>query len=121
MRLGEILLERRLITQEDLARALELQRERPGEKIGKIFVDLGFVAARHILAALSQQLQMPAVAIDGAPPASPELEVLSSKFLRHSRCIPVAIQENIVTLAMADPLDFETRATVAASTGLTVS
>jgi general secretion pathway protein E len=120
MRLGEILLDRRLITQEDLQRALELQRERQGEKIGKILVDLGFVAARDVLAALSHQLQLPSVTIDGAPPPSPELEVLSAKFLRHSRCIPVAIQENAVTLAMADPLDFETRATVAASTGLTV-
>ena len=120
MRLGELLLERRLITQDDLARALELQRERQGEKIGKILVDLGFVAARDVLAALSHQLQLPAVTIDGAPPASPELEVLSAKFLRTSRCIPVSVQENGVMLAMADPLDFETRATVAVSTGLAV-
>jgi general secretion pathway protein E len=120
MRLGEILLERRLITQEDLARALELQRERSGEKIGKILVDLGFIAARDVLAALGHQLQVPVLAIEGAPPASPEIEVLSARFLRQSRCIPVTLHENTVTLAMADPLDFETRATVAASTGLTV-
>ena len=49
MRLGEILIERRLITQEDLDRALELQRER-GDKLGKILVDLGFVAMRDVLA-----------------------------------------------------------------------
>ena len=71
MRLGEILLERRLITPEDLSRALDLQRERPGEKIGKILVDLGFVAARDVLSALAQQLQVPVVSIDSAPPASP--------------------------------------------------
>jgi len=46
MRLGEILIERRLISSEDLDRALELQRER-GDKIGKILIDLGFVAARE--------------------------------------------------------------------------
>ena len=120
MRLGEILLERRLITQEDLSRALELQRERSGEKLGKILVDLGFVAARDVLAALGHQLQVPVVTIDGAPPASPEIEVLSAKFLRQFRCIPIALQGSTVTLAMADPLDFETRATVSASTGLTV-
>ncbi len=120
MRLGEILLERRLITQEDLSRALELQRERSGEKLGKILVDLGFVATRDVLAALGHQLQVPVVTIDGAPPASPELEVLSAKFLRQFRCIPIALQGSAVTLAMADPLDFETRATVSASTGLTV-
>lgn len=120
MRLGEILLERRLITQDDLARALDLQRERPGEKIGKILVDLGFVAARDVLSALAQQLQVPVLAIDGPPAASPELETLSPKFLRQFRCLPVALHDHTVTLAMADPLDFETRSTVAASTGLRV-
>ena len=53
MRLGEILIERHLLTQEDLDRALELQRER-GDKIGKILVDLGFVAMRDVLAALGR-------------------------------------------------------------------
>ena len=43
MRLGEMLLERQLITAEDLERALELQKER-GEKIGKILVDGGYCA-----------------------------------------------------------------------------
>jgi general secretion pathway protein E len=120
MRLGEILIERRLITQDDLARALELQRERSGEKLGKILVDLGFVAARDVLAALSDQLQVPVLVIEGPPAISPEIETLSPKFLRQFRCLPMALHDHTVLLAMADPLDFETRATVAASTGLTV-
>ena len=63
MRLGEILIERRLITQEDLDRALELQRER-GDKIGKILVDLGFIAARDVLSALAEQLQVPLLVLE---------------------------------------------------------
>ena len=54
MRLGEILIERNLISQEDLERALELQKER-GDKLGKILVDLGFIAMRDVLAALAEQ------------------------------------------------------------------
>src|SRR6266404_8513437 len=119
MRLGEILIERRLITSEDLDRALELQRER-GDKIGKILVDLGFIAQRDVLAALSEQLQVPLLAIDGPPAISPETETLSAKFLRQFKCLPVALHDHTVTLAMADPLDFETRSTVASCTGLTV-
>ena len=119
MRLGEILIERRLITQEDLDRALELQRER-GDKLGKILVDLGFVAHRDVLAALSEQLQVPVLTIDGPPAISPETESLSPKFLRQFRCLPVALHDHTVTLAMADPLDFETRSTVTACTGLKV-
>ncbi len=89
MRLGEILIERNLISEEDLDRALELQRER-GDKLGKILVDLGFIAMRDVVAALSEQLQVPVVAIDGPPAVSPETETLSPKFLRQFRCLPVA-------------------------------
>src|SRR6202451_3742717 len=120
MRLGEILLERKLITTEDLDRALELQKERGGEKIGKILVDLGFIAMRDVLSALAEQLQVPLLVIDGPPAMSPETETLSPKFLRQFRCLPVALHDHTVTLAMADPLDFETRATVESCTGLTV-
>src|ERR1700719_1584051 len=119
MRLGEILIERRLITQEDLDRALELQKDR-GDKLGKILVDLGFIAMRDVLAALAEQLHAPFLVIEGPPAVSPETETLSPKFLRQFRCLPVALHNHTVTLAMADPLDFETRSTVAACTGLTV-
>src|SRR5580698_1404461 len=120
MRLGEILLDRKLITGEDLDRALELQRERPGEKIGKILVDLGFIAMRDVLSALAEQLQVPLLTIDSPPAMSPETETLSAKFLRQFRCLPVALHDHTVTLAMADPLDFETRSTVESCTGLSV-
>ena len=53
-RLGEILMERKLITQEDLDRALELQKDR-GDKLGKALVDLGFIAMRDVLAAIEKQ------------------------------------------------------------------
>jgi general secretion pathway protein E len=119
MRLGEILIERRLITQEDLDRALELQRER-GDKLGRILVDLGFAASRDILSALAEQLQVPLLTIEGPPAVSPETETLSPKFLRQFRCLPVSLHDHTMTLAMADPLDFETRSTVAACTGLRV-
>jgi general secretion pathway protein E len=105
--LGQLLIHRGLIGADDLDRALELQKERAGEKIGKILVDMGFIAQRDLLAALSEQLGLP-VAQLGPPAAAPELEGLSPRFLRHSCVFPVAIEEGSVTLAMADPLDFET-------------
>ena len=119
MRLGEMLIERRLIEPEDLDRALEIQKER-GEKLGKILVDLGFVAMRDVVAALAEQLSVPLAALDEAPPAAPELEGLSARFLRQFHCLPIAVRDSTVTLAMADPLDFETIAAVRACTGLEV-
>jgi general secretion pathway protein E len=120
MRLGEILIERKLISEEDLERALELQKER-GDKLGKTLVDMGFVAMRDVLAALADQLNVPLVAIEGPPAVSAETEALSPRFLRQSRCLPVGRDDHTVTLAMADPLDVETIAAVRNCTGLKVS
>ena len=105
--LGQLLIDRGSIAAEDLDRALELQRERRGEKLGKILVDMGYIAQRDLLNALSDQLGLP-IAQLAAPPSSPELEGLSPRFLRQYGIFPVAIEEGSLTLAMADPLDFET-------------
>ena len=92
MRLGEMLIERRLIEPEDLDRALEIQKER-SEKIGKILVDLGFIAMHDVLATLSDQLALPLVTIAAAPPSAPTLAELAPRFLRQSRCLPVELKD----------------------------
>jgi general secretion pathway protein E len=120
MRLGELLIGKGLIGQDDLDRALELQKER-GEKIGKLLIELGFVAQRDVLAALSEQLRLPLVTIEGTAFAAPETEGLAARFLRQSRCLPMGLNETGLVLAMADPLDFETIAAVRGFTGLRVS
>jgi general secretion pathway protein E len=104
-RLGALLIERGLIAGEDLDRALELQKER-GDKLGRILVDMGYLAQRDLLNALSAQLGLP-IATLSTLPSVPELEGLSPRFLRQSLLFPVSIEENTLTLAMADPLDFE--------------
>src|SRR3989475_4892934 len=119
VRLGEMLLERHLIEREDLDRALEIQKER-GDKLGKILVDLGFIAMRDVLAALSDQLSVRLTPLDDPPPAAPEIEGLSPRFMRQCRFIPVAVDDSSVTLAMTDPLDFETISAVRGFCGLRV-
>ncbi len=109
--LGQILIDRGLIAAEDLDRALELQKERRGEKLGKILIDMGYVAQRDLLSALSGQLGLPVAQFAtpfAGPPAAPELEGLSPRFLRQSLIFPLALEGGSLTLAMADPLDFET-------------
>jgi general secretion pathway protein E len=114
-----MLIERGQIEAEDLERALELQQER-GDKLGKILVDMGFIALRDVLAALSAQLGIPLATLDGPPPAAAEIDGLSPRFMRQSRFFPLALQNSTLTIAMADPLDFETIAAVRAFSGLKI-
>ncbi len=119
MRLGAMLIERRLVGRDELDRALEIQKER-GEKIGKILVDLGFLSARDMLAVLSEQLGIPLVAIEGPPLATPEAEALAPRFLRQFKVLPIGMADSALRLAMADPLDVETIRAVESVTGLKV-
>ena len=118
-RLGEMLIERRQIEREDLDRALEIQKER-GDKLGKILVDLGFIAMRDVLAALSEQLGVALATLEEPPPASQEIQGFSPRFMRQCHFVPVAVDDAAVTIAMADPLDFETIAAVRSYCGLKV-
>jgi general secretion pathway protein E len=117
--LGRMLLERRLIERDDLERALELQRER-GDKLGKILIDMGSIAARDLLTVLSEQLSVPIAVLDGPPPVAPEIEGLSPRFMRQARFIPAALNDAVLTIAMADPLDLETLSAVRGYCGLKV-
>jgi general secretion pathway protein E len=119
-RLGEILIERKKIEPDELDRALELQLER-GDKLGKILVDMGLIAQRDVLVALSDQMGVPLVTIDGPPPSAPEIERLSHRFLRQCRAYPIGLAESTLTVAMADPMDFETIAAIRAFSGFQLS
>jgi general secretion pathway protein E len=114
-----MLVARQAIGPEDLQRALEIQKER-GEKIGKVLIELGFVAARDVLSALSEQLGIPVVTFEGPPPAIPETEGLAPRFMRQCKFLPYAVSDSTLTIAMADPLDFETISAVRGFTGLKV-
>jgi general secretion pathway protein E len=116
--LGQLLIERGLIGPEDLERALELQRER-GDKVGKILVDMGYLAQRDLIGALSDQLGL-SIARIAAPHAGPETEGLSTRFLRQSLVFPLAVEDGALLVAMADPLDFETISAIRAFSKLEV-
>jgi len=113
--LGELLRDRGLISEEDLKNALALQQERR-EKLGRILIDLGYVAERDVVAILSEQLRMPI--FSGEYPAVPvEPAALPYRFLRSFRILPVHLEDNVLSLAMADPLDTETQSAVRLRTG----
>jgi len=58
VRLGEILVQQKLLTQEQLVQALAGQKK-SGRKLGRVFVELGFVTEEQISEALAKQLLVP--------------------------------------------------------------
>jgi type IV pilus assembly protein PilB len=86
-RLGELLIEKRLLQADELEKALALQRERP-EKLGRVLTDLGFVSWKDVLATLSEQLDVALITAREFPAVAAEVEGISLRFCRSRSWIP---------------------------------
>ncbi len=102
--LEEILVERGRVSPEDLRKVRRLQQER-GERIERLLLDLGFVSEDDLLPVYSEHLGVPLVPRKELPDDAIEVPGLNVKFLRHAKILPVALGEDTLTVAMADPGD----------------
>jgi len=103
-RIGEILIERGKLDPANLERALRLQAD-SGERLGSLLVTLGLCAQRDVAEALSLQLALPLVDVNGYPEFPILEERVSARFMREARALPVREDEAELALAMADPTD----------------
>jgi len=101
-----MLRERGLISEDDLKNALALQQERR-DKLGRILVDLGYVAERDVLNVVSEQLKVRSSMASIRVPV--ESAGLPFRFLRAFNAIPVHVEDKVLSLVMADALDVETQ------------
>jgi hypothetical protein len=102
--IGQVFLERGLIEEDELTTALNLQAESK-EKIGKLLVDLGYVSEKDCLAVVSDHLQIPAITGSDYPQVPVIDNIFSYRFMKQCKFVPIALEENVLTLAMTDPLD----------------
>ncbi|MFB5067652.1 MAG: GspE/PulE family protein [Candidatus Wallacebacter cryptica] len=103
-RLGDILIERGLLDEHQLQQALEDQRT-SGDKLGDILVRLGFITAEKMADALSVHLGYPRVDLARQYIAPEVVELVSDAFLKTHEILPLEVENNILTVAMTDPLN----------------
>lgn len=104
-RLGEILLERGKITERQLSEALSRQKD-SHQKLGEALISLGYAVEEDLFSALAQQWDVPFVRSDDIMMASEEVvRIVPEPFARENHLIPVAIDDQTLKVAMADPDD----------------
>ncbi len=104
--LGEMLVANRLISQEDLERALEMQRKEP-MPIGRVLIKLGLINEGLLLRALAAQMGIGAWHLEKDPPSPAAMSVVPLDVCEKYQMLPVAIRGNILVLAMRNPMDVE--------------
>jgi MSHA biogenesis protein MshE len=104
VRLGEILVQQKLLTEAQLGSALE-QQKKSGRRLGRIFVESGFVTEDEISEALARQLKVPFVNLKYFDTRSELVNKLPETLARRFRAIVLEDLGNAWRVGMADPTD----------------
>ena len=108
-KLGDLLSDAGVITEEQLNSALNEQKNLKGRKLGETLVDLGYTDEIEIATALKQQLQIDLVMLSGIRISDDVLNLITDQtILRKYILIPFEFQNNnpnVLRVAMSDPMD----------------
>ncbi len=101
-KLGEILLERELITEEQIAEAICLQAQF-GKRMGQVIVERGWVSEEDMLAVLSEQLDIPHVWLRPGLYDPEAVFLLGKETARRLEVLPLFKVRSQLSVATADP------------------
>jgi type IV pilus assembly protein PilB len=103
-RLGQAMVDRGLITKDDLERALEHQRE-TRKRLGEALVEIGAVTSFQLSQALAEHLGVPFVDLELHPPDVMLAGMIPEEVARRYCALPVERWSGQVVVAMANPND----------------
>jgi len=104
MGIGSILVERGLITEDQLSQAIG-EQNRTGERLDHVLVRLGFCTSNDVLQAIGQQFAMPIVDLNSIDVEENVLKTLPPKLVFKQRCVPIAKHNGTLRVATCDPFE----------------
>ena len=119
-RLTEILINNKLITQDQLNKALEAQKKKGG-RLSDIIVELKFIKESDLILTLSEGLGFPLIDLKRFKIDFEIAKIIPVDIARHYQIIPISKMGDNITLAMADPLNIFAIDHVEALTGYKIN
>ena len=104
IRLGDLLIQQGLLTDEQLKFALGEQK-RSGRKLGRIFVDSGYVTEEGIAKSLARQLQAEFVDLRTFQPKQDLIRLIPEAQARRFRTLALDEHNGLLRVGFADPTD----------------
>ncbi|MBU1318424.1 MAG: Flp pilus assembly complex ATPase component TadA [candidate division Zixibacteria bacterium] len=103
-RIGDILIEKGVITEEILQQTLTIQTK-TGKKLGEVLVDEKFITENDLAEAISERLGVPKLSLENISIDPDLVKLIGYEIAKKPRLVPVFKLGNTLTVAMADPLD----------------
>ncbi len=111
LRLGELLVMRGIVTEEQIEQRLAEQR-RTGDRLGELLVHDGLIDEQELLDVVADQLELPRVELSSLDPNALPLEQIPEPVSRLLRVVPIGLDERTLYLAASDLLDEHALATL---------
>src|SRR5678815_5069210 len=92
-RIGELLLERKAITPEQLEQGLS-HHKKTRQRLGVALIQLGFLSETGLAQALSEALNIPAIDLESIQPEWGAIHTLRSRFCESHDLFPYALESN---------------------------
>jgi len=102
--IGEILIEKKLITTEELEVALKKQ-EKTNEKLGEILIGLGYVEKETVLEVLGEQNNVKVKMMTEKDLKLDVMSVLPEEYMKKKAVLPLRINGKRLVVAMENPKD----------------
>lgn len=107
IRLGDLLIQQGLLTEEQLKTALDEQK-RTGRKLGRVFVESGYVTEAGISQALARQLRIPFIELRSFTPRPELIKLLPEAPARRFRALVLGeLPDGRLQIGMSDPTDLQ--------------
>jgi MSHA biogenesis protein MshE len=103
-RLGDVLVQQRLISQEQLQQTLALQRQ-TGKKVGRLLIESGIITEELLANGLARQLHIPFVNLKTFPFRPDVVKLLPESAARRFRALVLEDKGDTLLVALGDPLD----------------
>ena len=104
--LGELLLEKGIIDQSQLDKAVKIQKEKGG-LIGQIFVMLGYVKEEEIAQVLTVQYGFPYLPLESYEISDDMIKLIPENVARQYNLIAIDKIGNLLTISMSNPLNMQ--------------
>ena len=105
-RLGDVLTEKALITQEQLQLAITKQKQ-IGKKLGATLVEMGFLTHESLASALAEQLHLPMVQIRGYSFNEHLIKLLNQTTAQRLQALVLEDKGGSLLVTVADPVDLQ--------------
>ena len=116
-KIGQILVEEKLITQEQVDKAL-LESKKTGLPLGSTLVKMGLVTIKQLKDALAAQMQVNVASEDQLASLPDSIACLSDDFVKEHKVIPLSYNSKTLTVGMVNPKDTDTINQIIGMTGL---